>query len=116
VYLAASAGAGLAGALVALNSLRVTPESIFSVGYTAFMIFIVVIGGVGTIEGPILGAVVFYVLQELLAPLGSWYLVILGLVAVVLVLTAPRGLWGLVSGNGQIRLSPVGYSIRRTRP
>jgi branched-chain amino acid transport system permease protein len=113
VYVAASAGAGLAGALIALNSLRVTPGSIFSVNYTAFMIFIVIIGGVGTIEGPILGAVVFYALQQLLAPLGSWYLVILGVVAVVLVLAAPKGLWGLVSGNGRIRLFPVGYSTRR---
>jgi branched-chain amino acid transport system permease protein len=113
VYVAASAGAGLAGALIALNSLRVTPESIFSVDYTAFMLFIVVIGGVGTIEGPILGAVVFYLLQELLAPLGSWYLVILGLIAVVVVLAAPKGLWGLIAGNGRIRLFPVGYSMRR---
>jgi branched-chain amino acid transport system permease protein len=113
VYLAASAGAGLAGALIALNSLRVAPGSIFSVNYTAFMIFVVIVGGVGTIEGPILGAVVFYVLQQLLAPLGSWYLVILGVVAVVLVLVAPKGLWGLVSGNGRIRLFPVGYSTRR---
>jgi branched-chain amino acid transport system permease protein len=113
VYVAASAGAGLAGALIALNSLRVTPGSIFSVNYSALMIFIVIIGGVGTIEGPILGAVVFYLLQQLLAPLGSWYLVILGVVTVVLVLAAPRGLWGLVSGNGRIRLFPVGYSTRR---
>jgi branched-chain amino acid transport system permease protein len=112
VYIGASAGAGLAGALIAMNTLRVTPDSIFSVNYTAFMIFMVVIGGIGTIEGPIVGAVVFYVLQDRLSQLGSWYLVILGGVAIVVVLVAPRGLWGVVSGNGRLRLFPVGYTIR----
>lgn len=112
VYVAASAGAGLAGALVAVNALRVSPGSIYSVNYTAFMIFIVVIGGLGTIEGPVLGAVVFFVLQQELSRFGTWYLVVLGLVAVVAVLTLPRGLWGLVSGGGRLQLFPVGYQLK----
>lgn len=113
VYVAASAGAGLAGALLAVNALRVTPSSIFSVNYTAFMIFVVVIGGLGTIEGPILGACVFFVLQQQLSDYGTWYLVLLGCVAIVAVLTLPKGLWGLLSGNGRLRLFPVGYLVRR---
>ncbi len=60
------------------------------------MIFIVVIGGLGRIEGPIIGAIVFFVLQEALADYGSAYLIALGIVAIVIVLLAPRGLWGLV--------------------
>jgi branched-chain amino acid transport system permease protein len=112
VYMGASAGAGLAGALIAMNTLRVTPDSIYSVNYTAFMIFMVVIGGIGTIEGPILGAVVFYLIQDRLSQLGTWYLIILGAVAVVVVLLAPRGLWGAVSGHsGRLRLFPVGYTV-----
>lgn len=111
VYVAASAGAGMAGALIALNSLRVSPDSIFSVNYSAFMIFIVVIGGLGSIEGPILGAVVFFVLEQQLADYGSWYLVLLGVVAIVAVLLLPRGLWGLVSGNGRIQIFGVGYRV-----
>jgi branched-chain amino acid transport system permease protein len=109
VYVAASAGAGLAGALIALNALRVAPDSNYSVTYTAFMIFVVVIGGLGSIEGPIIGAVVFFVLQQQFSQYGTWYLVALGAVAVAAVLLAPRGLWGLVSRRSRVQLFPVGY-------
>lgn len=112
VYVAASAGAGLAGALIATSSLRVTPDSIYSVNYTAYMIFIVVIGGLGTIEGPILGAIVFYVLQQGLASHGTWYLVVLGAVAIAVVLAAPKGLWGLLSGDGRLEVFPIGHTVR----
>lgn len=54
-------------------------------------------GGVGTIEGPIVGAIVFYLLQQSLSQYGAWYLVLLGLVAVVVTLATRRGLWGLVA-------------------
>ncbi len=111
VYVVASMGAALAGGMIAANTLRVQPESIYSVSWSAFMIFIVVIGGIGTIEGPILGAVVFFALQQWLSDLGSWYLVILGVVAILITLFLPKGLWGLISGNGRIRLFPVGYTL-----
>lgn len=111
VFVVAAMGCGLAGAMITANTLRVQPDSIFSVNYAVFMIFIVVIGGIGTIEGPIVGAVVFFALQQYLADLGAWYLVILGVVAIVITLFLPRGLWGLISGNGRIRLFPVGYRL-----
>jgi len=112
VFTISAAGCGAAGAVIALASLRVQPESVFSVQWSAFMIFIVVIGGVGTIEGPILGAVVFFVLQEWLASYGPLYLIILGAVAVVLTVAAPRGLWGLLSRGGRVQLFAVGYRLR----
>ena len=111
VYVAASAGAGLAGGLIAFSALNVTPGSAFSVSLTASMIFIVVIGGLGTIEGPILGAVVYFALQQWLAPYGTWYLIVLGVVAVLAVLTLPRGLWGLISRQGRVQLFSVGYRL-----
>jgi len=112
VFVVAAIGCGLAGGMIASNTLRVQPDSIFSVSYSAIMIFIVVIGGIGTIEGPILGAVVFYVLEQQLADLGAWYLVILGSVAILFTVALPRGLWGLVT-RGRLRLFPVGYELRR---
>ena len=112
VYVAASAGAGLAGALIAINTLRVTPYSIYSVNYSAFMIFIVVIGGLGTIEGPVLGAVLLFVLQQQLADQGTWYLVVLGVLAVLVVLLAPKGLWGSLT-RGRLELFPLGHRVRR---
>jgi len=111
IWVAAAMGCGLAGALLAANTLRVQPDSVFSVQLTATMLFIVVIGGIGTIEGPILGAIVYFALEHFLVDLGAWYLVILGVVAIIMVLFLPQGLWGLISGRGRISLFPTGYRL-----
>lgn len=116
VFVIASMGCALAGAMIASNTLRVQPESMYSVQWTVFMLFIVVIGGIGTIEGPIVGALVFFALQQWLSALGAWYLVILGVLAIAVVLVLPGGLWGLVSGKGRIRLFPVGHRLLDTEP
>lgn len=115
VFVVSAMGCGLAGAMITANILRVQPDSVFSVNYSVFMIFIVVIGGLGTIEGPILGAIVFFGLQQWLSSWGPWYLVILGVIAVLITLFLPRGLWGLISGNGRIRLFPVGYRLMSSK-
>lgn len=111
VFVIAGGGAGLAGALLAVTSLRVQPDGVFSVQWTAFMIFIVVLGGVGTIEGPLIGAVIFWVARQVLADYGSLYLIGLGVVAVAFVLFAPRGIWGLLSRRGRVELFPIGYRL-----
>jgi branched-chain amino acid transport system permease protein len=97
VYVIAALGCGLTGAVIYLNLLRLQPDATFSVNWTAFMIFAVIIGGVGSIEGPIIGAVVFTVLQETLSRYGAWYLIVLGLVAIVITVWARRGLWGVLA-------------------
>ena len=84
----------------------------FSVQFTAEMAFVTIIGGLGTIEGPIVGTVVYMVLQQTLASYNAWYLIILGLVAIVVTLFARRGLWGLVDARLNVRLFPVGYYLR----
>ncbi|MBI1349913.1 MAG: branched-chain amino acid ABC transporter permease [Actinomycetales bacterium] len=111
VFVVSAMGCALAGGMIAANTLRITPDSIYSVNFSAFMIFMVIIGGIGTIEGPIVGAIVFFALQEWLSDLGTWYLIIIGVLAIVITLFLPRGLWGLISGNGRIRLFPVGYRL-----
>ena len=111
VFVLAAVGCGLAGAVIVANTLRVQPGSIFSVDYSATMIFIVVIGGLGTIEGPIVGAVVYYLLQNSLADLGNWYLVIVGAVAIAITLLAPKGLWGLT--RDRLSVFPTGYRVSR---
>jgi branched-chain amino acid transport system permease protein len=111
VFVVSAMGCALAGGMIAANTLRITPDSIYSVNFSAFMIFMVIIGGIGTIEGPIVGAIVFFALQQWLSDLGTWYLVIIGVLAIVITLFLPRGLWGLISGNGRIRLFPVGYRL-----
>ncbi len=109
-YIVAAAGCALGGALLALTLGQVRPDSMFRVDFSTWMIFIVVIGGLGTIEGPIIGAIVFFLMQTWLASLGSWYLVMLGVVAIVITLFLPRGLWGLVADRG-VRLFPVGFRL-----
>ena len=66
-----------------------------------------VIGGIGTIKGPIVGAVVLYFLQDYLASFGTWYLITLGALAVVVMLVAPRGLWGYVVERYDPQLFPL---------
>lgn len=112
VYVLASFGAGLTGALIYLNLLRIFPDAAFTVNWTAFMIFIVVIGGIGTIEGPIVGTLVFFLLREFLAEYGSRYLILLGLVAVAVVLRYPQGLWGLIADRWDVRFFPVQRRVR----
>ena len=107
-FLAAAFGTGLTGGLIYMQKARISPDAAFSVvDWTAYVIFIVVIGGIGTIEGPILGVLVFLVLQSLLASYGSWYLISLGLIGILVMLYAPRGLWGLFSDRTGIELFPA---------
>ncbi|MGO8957732.1 MAG: branched-chain amino acid ABC transporter permease [Streptosporangiaceae bacterium] len=111
VFVAAAAGCGAAGALYAISQQFIVPDAAFSVSFTAEMIFITIIGGIGTIEGPIVGTIVFFVLQQTLSQDGTWYFIILGLVAMAVAIWAPRGLWGLASDRFGIRLFPVGYYL-----
>ena len=112
VYVVAGIGCGAAGAVLAISQLQVQPSAVFSVQWTAEMAFATIIGGLGTIEGPIIGTAVYMVLQQTLSSYNAWYLIILGLVAVVVALFARRGLWGLVDSRLTIRLFPVGYYVR----
>ena len=112
VFLVAAAGCGAAGALLIISQLNVEPAAAFSVQWSAEMIFVTIIGGIGTIEGPILGTIIFFVLQQTLASYGTWYFIILGLLAMVVAIWAPRGLWGLIADRLHIRLFPVGYWLR----
>lgn len=108
VYIAAAGMTGVVGALIFLQKLRISPDAAFSVNdWTAFVIFIVVIGGIGTIEGPILGVIIFFALREFAADWGSWYLILLGATAVAIMLVSPKGLWGFLSERYGLQLFPV---------
>jgi branched-chain amino acid transport system permease protein len=110
VYLAAGLGAGATGGLLAISQLNVQATNVYSVQWSAYMIFVVLIGGIGTLEGPIIGTIVFFVLQQTLSQYGAWYLIVLGSVAVVMAVWARQGLWGLLDRWG-VRIFPVGYRV-----
>ena len=79
VYCFCACGTAMLGALIFLQKLRVSPDTAFSANdWTAFIIFIVVIGGIGTIEGPIVGTIIFFALRQTFSDLGSVYLLMLG--------------------------------------
>ena len=98
VYVLTAFGTGLIGGLIFLMKLRISPDTAFCVNdWTAVVIFITVIGGIGRIEGPIIGTVIFFVMRQTLSDLGSVYLLIMGAVAILVMLFAPKGLWGLIA-------------------
>jgi branched-chain amino acid transport system permease protein len=98
VYVLTAFGTAMIGALIFLQKLRISPDTAFSVNdWTAFVIFITVIGGIGRVEGPVIGTIVFFILRQTLADLGSLYLLMMGAVAIVVMLWAPKGLWGMIA-------------------
>jgi branched-chain amino acid transport system permease protein len=99
VYVVAAFGGGLAGALYFVGNLRISPDAAFSVNWTAFAIFMVIIGGIGRIEGPIVGALIFWALNKFFSDYGTWYLMGLGLLAIVVTMFFKRGLWGWAQEN-----------------
>jgi len=116
VYLIAAFGTGMTGALIYLNLLRVSPDAAFSINWTAYTIFIVVIGGLGTLEGPIVGTLVFFFLRELLSDYGAWYMIVLGSLAVAAMMRYPQGLWGLVAERWDLAFFPVQRRVRFSEP
>jgi len=116
VYVVAAFGAGLAGALYFVGNLRISPDAAFSVNWTAFAIFMVVIGGIGRIEGPIVGALIFFALNKLFSDYGTWYLLGLGALAIVTTIFFKQGLagfaqqrwgWTLFPTQRRVELDPV---------
>ncbi|TPG83757.1 branched-chain amino acid ABC transporter permease [Pseudomonas mandelii] len=98
VYVLAAGCTGVVGALIFLQKLRISPDAAFNLqDWTAVVIFIVIIGGIGTLEGPLIGTLIYFVLRGCLAQYGAVYMIILGVVAVVMMLKAPQGVWGLIS-------------------
>ena len=111
IFVLAAFGVGLAGSLWLATALTFQPKAFFSVQWTAYMIFMVLVGGIGTFEGAILGAVLFFAIETWFGAAGVWYLVGLGATALVFALLLPRGIWGAIERRTGLRLLPVGYQL-----
>ncbi|MBT9386771.1 branched-chain amino acid ABC transporter permease [Pseudooceanicola sp. CBS1P-1] len=116
VYAVSAAGVGLAGAVYLIPNYFIQPGIAFSADWTVIMTFVVVIGGIGTLEGPILGTLIYFAIRQGvtdgLGLSGSWYLVALGALAVATMLMAPKGLWPILRD----RLHLDWLSVRRPWP
>ena len=111
IFVFAAFGAAMAGALWLATALTFQPKAFFSVNWTAYMIFMVLVGGIGTFEGAILGAVIFFLIETWFGSSGVWYLVGLGAVALFFALALPKGIWGAIESRTGLRLLPVGYRL-----
>jgi branched-chain amino acid transport system permease protein len=112
VYVVVAAATGIAGSVYLLNNVSIDPDSYFAITLTAEMVIVVVVGGIGTIEGPVIGAILFVALRENLSDLGTWWFMILGAALVVVMLRAPTGIWGAVGDRTGWTLFPVRRRLR----
>jgi branched-chain amino acid transport system permease protein len=104
--------AGGAGAIAYMNTLQVTPDASFGLSWTATAIFIAVLGGIGSLEGPLIGTLVYFALRELFAAYGAWYFIGLGGLAITTMLLHPGGAWGLIHQRWPLDL----FGLRRRMP
>jgi branched-chain amino acid transport system permease protein len=112
IFILSAFGCAAAGALWLATSITFQPKTYFSVQWSAYMIFMVLVGGIGTYEGPILGAVLFFAIETFFGAQGVTYLIGLGATAVLFALLLPRGIWGEIEHRYGIRLLPIGYRIK----
>jgi len=97
VFLLAGAFTGLAAGLYYMDAVIITPPSAFTISWSAYLVFVVVAGGMGTLAGPIIGAVLFVIIDRLLAGYAGKGLLVLGLASMILMFVMPRGVMGLVA-------------------
>lgn len=98
---------GVGGGLYAKYTLFIEPNMVFGFGLSITMVLMPVVGGMGTLIGPVLGAIVFAVIQEeVLILFPRLHLLVYGLFLVLVVLFEPRGLVGLLLRMKIIRPQP----------
>lgn len=111
IFVLAAIGCAAAGSLTLATLITFQPKTYFSIQWTAYMVFMTLVGGLGTFEGPVLGAVIFFLIETIFGTSGVWYLVGLGAAALVFSLFVPRGLWGTLTERFGVRVMPVGYRL-----
>lgn len=96
VFLFGGAVTGLAAGLYYMDVVIITPPGAFAISWAAYIVFIVVAGGMGTVAGPVIGAVIFIIVDRLLVAAVGQGLLVLGILSIALMLVLPRGVMGLV--------------------
>ncbi len=96
IFIVSAVGCALAGTIWLASAITYQPRTAFGINWTVFMLFMVLVGGLGSYLGPIIGAVLLFALQEVFGDFGAWYLAGVGIVAILFALYAPRGIMGLI--------------------
>jgi branched-chain amino acid transport system permease protein len=111
-YIIGGAGCALVGAIVAIHLLRVQPAAAFSINWSGYLIFITIIGGLGTIEGPIIGTLIYFVLRETTSKYGEWYFIVLGALAIIVAIWSPSGIYGFLIRKSHFHFFPLQRKVR----
>lgn len=111
IFVAAAMGTGLAGAIYYMAQLRISPAAGFNPSWANICIFIVMVGGIGTIEGVLVGALIYFIADRFFAQYGAVYMVVLGVMTLLTALYARQGVWGLIASRIHIPLFPVGRKL-----
>jgi branched-chain amino acid transport system permease protein len=111
-FVLSAATCGVAGAAYSMWAYHIDPNGAFDVNWVVVMLFITIIGGIGTIEGPIVGTAIYFGLRAALGDVGNWYLILMGGAAVVAMIAWRKGIWGSLSSRFGFEL----FSVRRFPP
>jgi len=107
---------GLAGSLYAFQQGFIKPESVFDVGITVKMIVMAVLGGIGSVMGPLLGAMSIEVISEILT---NYFLVahtlFFGAIVILAIVFTPKGIMDIISGRKKFGLNYLLQNIRDHR-
>ncbi|SHI80445.1 branched-chain amino acid ABC transporter permease [Parasporobacterium paucivorans] len=109
IFLIAAIWVAITGCLLFMNQAYIIPSSAFSIDWTIAMVFMVIIGGSGTIEGPVIGAIVYIILRQYLYNFPGISNIILGVIAIIIILIAPKGIMGFINKRFNLDI----FSIRR---
>ncbi|MGH7279344.1 MAG: branched-chain amino acid ABC transporter permease [Candidatus Rokuibacteriota bacterium] len=118
VFVVAAFFGGLAGSLYAPFAGFTSPDLFFWL-LSGQVLVMVIIGGAGTLAGPIVGAAFFYLLEHYLSAITNSWALVLGLIFIGFVLFVPEGIWGFVRrrfasrGTGPLHEPPHGVPLSR---
>lgn len=100
---------GAAGAVYYMSVFQVQPGGAFDPNWMVIMLFIVIIGGIGTVEGPILGTAIYFLLRAFFSGTGNLYLMLLGAAAIAVMMVSSKGIWGVLRDRTGFEL----FGVRR---
>lgn len=112
VYVLAAAVCGAAGAIYFAQTLFIDTNSAFDINWVVVLLFIVIVGGIGTEVGPVIGTVLYFGVRELFENSEGSYLILIGAIAFVTMMVAPAGIWGSIRN----RLGLGAFSTRHKLP
>jgi branched-chain amino acid transport system permease protein len=98
---------GMTAGILYLNTIFIQPFEAFGIGWTVKLLFIVIIGGLGTVAGPMVGATVFVMLQQYLSEYVGFNLIILGTITIAVIFFTPKGIVGTFQEKLDFEIFPI---------